>query len=315
MRFLTLIMVILAFSAAPAFSDTDINFDTFIKSREVVATLYFASNSEVLSDAEQGRLAEVIQKIRSMQKNDRLIRVEGFSSPEGNQEANFKLSFYRARSVANLIESSGVPAEVTLTGYGDLKARSEDHARERRVEIASYLKPVGMKKIKVAKDKQKSEVATARTAAIDLGKTEIDAYTIDQAIRMKVDDKNRGLADQERIDDKPAPGLSQKALDKDELERGYSLWRKSIDPAYAPKLSQSQQAAEEESRRRFTQWQKAADRDASPDVSQVLPVQPPVIDALMIEQAIMEKIGTTTPAPTAAVSQVSTVYPPLGTSN
>ena len=150
MRYLMLLVVLLSVSAPPAFSAADVNFDTFIKSREVVATLYFDSNTDVLSKEEQARLARAVEQIRAVQKMGRLIRVEGFSSPEGNQEENFKLSFFRARSVADMIESTGVPAEITLTGYGDLKARSVDLSKERRVEIASYLKPAGMKRIKVA---------------------------------------------------------------------------------------------------------------------------------------------------------------------
>lgn len=312
MRYLMLLVVLLSVSAPPAFSAADVNFDTFIKSREVVATLYFDSNTDVLSKEEQARLARAVEQIRAVQKKGRLIRVEGFSSPEGNQEENFKLSFFRARSVADMIESTGVPAEITLTGYGDLKARSEDLSKERRVEIASYLKPTGMKRIKVAQDKTSPGTDPLSSAAETI-KPEIDAYSIDQAIRMKVDNKNKGLAEKE-LDKEKTPGLSNNK-DKDALERGYSLWRKSVDPAYAPKLSQSQQQTDEAEKRRFTRLQKTPEPQASPDLSQVMPLEPPVIDALMIEQAIMEKIGAETPAPTAAVSQVSTLYPSIGTSN
>src|SRR6056300_681409 len=141
--------------ALPAFSLASNPFDAFVKSREVVETLYFKVNAEELSKSDRERLISTAQQLRQIQNNGRMIRVEGFSSNEGDQEQNFILSFFRARSVADIIESMGLSTEVTLTGYGDLRADSDDHAKERRVEVVSYIVPVKMKRIKIA-DKHKS---------------------------------------------------------------------------------------------------------------------------------------------------------------
>ncbi|NIP49250.1 MAG: hypothetical protein GWO30_04400, partial [Gammaproteobacteria bacterium] len=59
----------------------------------------------------------------------------------------------------------------------------------------------------------------------------------------------------------------------------------------------------------YSQWQKEAvvtPKD-TPELSQVEPIMPPSIDALMIEQAIMEKIGAGAIESTGALSQVSGV--------
>jgi hypothetical protein len=235
-----------------------------------------------------------------------MIRVEGFSSNEGDQEKNFILSFFRARSVADIIESMGLSTEVTLTGYGDLRADSDDHAKERRVEIVSYVMPVKMKKNKVAVKNKSAIPAPNRSANTAHMDQEIDSYRVDQAIRSKVGNMNKEVTDKIDSDDEdPSPGLSQeKPVQKDVLDRGYSQWRRSVDPGLSLKLSQSKDSVDGDLKRGYSQSQKSRDAEMSPDVTQVSPAQSPVIDALMIEQAIMEKIGV---EPTAVPRSVTLV--------
>jgi len=327
-RVLTLIVVMIFVSAPFVFAKSDTTFDEFVKSRKIVTTFYFQSNHEDLSNSERKRLSETINKLRELQNKGRMIRVEGFSSKEGDQEKNFHLSFFRARSVADLIKAKGLPAEVTLTGYGDLRATSNDPNKERRVEIASYLKPVGMKRIKVAEEKTKSTISSELGVfQMPQNDQEIDSYRVDQAIRMKVNDKNNDLADKNKLIEKElSPGLSQtekSTNDADDLDRGYSQWRRSVDPSFAPKLSQSKEsddkdmnrgysqtkdAADKDLNRGYSQWRKSSEPGQSPGVTQVTPFKAPFIDALMIEQAIMEKIGSEPVAPSATVSQVDIGY-------
>jgi hypothetical protein len=307
-RFLVIFAVITGIVTSPAFGMNDVSFDKFIKSREVVATLYFKSNTEDLTGSERTRLSDTINKLRELQRNGRMIRVEGFSSPEGDQEKNFRLSFFRARTVADLIEAKGLPAEVTLTGYGDLRAGTDDPKKERRVEIASYAKPSGIKRINIVKDnKSITPVPAVQSKQLTPDEQEIDSYRVDQAIRRKIDDKNRGIADQykELLDEEASPDVSQTKKDLlDDLEHGYSQWRKSVDPDFSPKLSQKK-TADGDLKRGYSQWKQPPQKpEASPDVTQVTPIQAPTIDALMIEQAIMEKIGVEPTIPSGSVTQV-----------
>ncbi|GEM_PF-2939009 len=311
MRFLVIIVTLICVSSSPAFSTTGSDFDTFIKSREVVATLYFQSNDENLSNNERKHLFDTVSKLRELQKNGRMIRVEGFSSQEGDQERNFILSFFRARSVADLIEGKGLPAEVTLTGYGDMRASSNDPSKDRRVEIASYRKPVVMQRIKIVKDKNSSSQSLKPgVTVITPENQEIDSYRVDQAIRRKIADKNRGFVDRfETIEQEAVPGLSltNDKVDDAGLDHGYSQWRKSVDPAFSPKVSQLKATDDSELKHGYSQWKKSSDAENSPGVTQVIPVETPVIDALMIEQAIMEKIGTKL-VPSGTVTQANLDY-------
>jgi hypothetical protein len=290
----------------PALSLASNSFEAFVKSREVVETLYFKINADELSKSDKDRLASTAQQLRQLQNNGRLIRVEGFSSNEGDQEKNFILSFFRARSVADIIESMGLSAEVALTGYGDLRADSDNHAKERRVEIVSYVMPAKMKKIKIANKSKRAVPVPNRSANTANMDQEIDSYRVDQAIRSKIGNMNKEVTDKVDPDDEnPSPGLSQeKPVKKDVLDRGYSQWRRSVDPGLSLKLSKLKDSADGDLKRGYSQFQNSRDAEVSPDLTQVSPAQSPVIDALMIEQAIMEKIGV---EPTAVSRSVTLV--------
>jgi hypothetical protein len=361
-RIITLILTVATLFASPSLAANYDDFEAFIQSREVVATLYFNTNSEELSKSERERLIASVQQMRLAQKNGRMLRVEGFSSTQGNQEKNFILSFFRARSVADIIKAEGLGSEIALTGYGDLMAESKEHNKERRVEIASYVKPVAMKRVKVANGNSTPAILSNNSTQLKNDSQNIDSYRVDQAIRSKVEDKD-GFAEQwDKLDSTLLPGLSQSELLKKEVERVYSLWRQSVAPGKSKKVAQapsndlqrsftryiraisptnpagltrSEQAddelkrgysqvkdaattetspgltrseqADDELKRGYSQVREAADLDGAPGVTMVLP-QAPVIDALMIEHAIMEKIGGEPTEPSGSVTQVGPEY-------
>jgi hypothetical protein len=419
-RTIFFLLVTMFFAASPVSASKATDFNTFVKSREIIATLYFDVDAEDLSTVERKRVANTIQQLRSAQKNGRMIRVEGFSSTEGDQEMNFILSFFRARSVADIIKAEGLDSEISLTGYGDLRADTKDHAKERRVEIASYVTPVGMQKVKVAGNNSTPAVLSNNSAQLKRDTQKIDSYRVEQAIRSKVEKKD-GFAEQwDKLDSSLQPGLSQSELLRKEIELGYTLWRQTVAPVKSqkvaqvpsndlnrsftryirsvtpassvgltqakkaddelkrgysqvkeatkpetspgltqaknvddelkrgysqvkeattpetsPGLTQSKKAddelkrgysqvkeattpetspgltqsekADDELKRGYSQIREAAALDEAPGVTMVVP-QAPVIDALMIEQAIMEKIGVKPTVPSGSVSQIDVSY-------
>lgn len=277
MRLLILLLIFSCAMKGTVLGASDTIFDDFIKSREIVATLYFQSNSDGISDIEKERLSGMIAEIRKLQNTGRMIRVEGFSSAGGDQEKNFYLSFFRARAVADIIEAGGLSEEIALTAYGDLRAKSEDPSKERRVEIASYIKPIITKKVEIATRKQR--VVPVSAPAIMPKEPEIDSYRIDQAIRSKIEDKKKGIADKSDDPDtksvdadteKKSPGLSQSEEEQKyrELQRDYSQWRKTVDPDYSPELSESQQDSDFSPKRGYSQLREQNDPESSPGVSQ-----------------------------------------------
>jgi hypothetical protein len=88
-----------------------------------------------------------------------------------------------------------------------------------------------------------------------------------------------------------------KPAETEELQRGYSRTK----PAETEELQRGYSRTVPTTGNR--QWQKAevVTPGDAPELSQV---EPPTIDALMIEQAIMEKIGTTAIESAGVLSQV-----------
>ena len=263
-RYLVIIATLVLFSASASFGMTETSFEEFLESREVVATFYFEKNSETLTPDELKRVSAALSELRGLQKSGRMLRVEGFSSPEGDREKNFELSFYRAKSVADVLDAGGLPSEVALTGYGDLKASLDDSNKERRVEIASYITPVGLKRVKIAKNKA-PKIATVPEMRYDLLEyQEIDSYKVDQAIRRKVDDKARSIAEQIRkLEEELTPGISKNKHfnTQEEIENGYTQWRRSVDPEYSPKVTQVIRRADTP-RYSFSQLKDRLDKEA-----------------------------------------------------
>ena len=103
-----------------------------------------------------------------------------------------------------------------------------------------------------------------------------------------------------------APGLTQSKQVDDELKRGYSQVKEAATSETSPGLTQSKQA-DDELQGGYSQIREAAALDEAPGLTMVVP-QAPVIDALMIEQAIMEKIGVKPTIPSGSVSQIDVSY-------
>lgn len=110
----------------------------FFEQREVVATVYFATDSNALGQDAAAQLAAQVETIRRAACPNRLLRVEGFSAGDGSAESNFRLSLHRAYAVAKFLEGEGIPCLAGLNGYGDLQSAGAVTAADRRVEIVAY---------------------------------------------------------------------------------------------------------------------------------------------------------------------------------
>ncbi len=137
-QFCLLLIVLLPLSSAAA-ADADI--ETFLSSRRLVAQVFFAQRSAELSAASQHRLDVVVEKLRDYAKRQMLIRVEGYSSPKGNEHYNVNLSLQRALSVKDYLQvRHQLDAELFLTGFGEKHHSDGTLAEMRRVDIAVYKK-------------------------------------------------------------------------------------------------------------------------------------------------------------------------------
>ncbi len=192
MRLLIILIAMLAVHIPLSCLADDAALQAFLKSREVLATFHFQVNASTLSAAELDRVNSILPQIKQQLTAGRMIRVEGYASPEGDRAANLSLSLYRARNLAEIIAGKGLPAEITLTGYGDLLAVKGNNSAERRVEIVAYDQPKALKKIRFADRQEILKKAAAAPVKPDLAialvenEPMIDALAIEQAIMEKI---------------------------------------------------------------------------------------------------------------------------------
>jgi hypothetical protein len=126
------------------------NFESLLGEREVICTIDFAAGSAELSE-EAGRiLGNAVDRIKAVDLEKKMIRIEGFSSPEGNKTNNYRLSIERARSVERFLRANhSVSLEHYISGFGPSTPAGVTVAGQRAVQIAIYDNPWGQEDIPV----------------------------------------------------------------------------------------------------------------------------------------------------------------------
>jgi len=112
--------------------------DTFLQSRQVAAQIYFAKGAWQLTRENQQSLQRVTEELLRERGAGRLIRVEGFASPEGAELQNYNLSLQRAGAVKDYLQQQGVKTELFLSAYGENNFSTAKLSEQRRVDVAVY---------------------------------------------------------------------------------------------------------------------------------------------------------------------------------
>lgn len=113
--------------------------ERFLHSRQIVGTIHFADGSSVLSSEAKTEIDRIIPRLRKVDPDESLLRIEGFASPGGGPGKNVPISMDRAMAVVDYIQSkSSVQADLFLTGFGAQEATSISNEQSCRAEIALY---------------------------------------------------------------------------------------------------------------------------------------------------------------------------------
>lgn len=111
----------------------------FLTSRRIVGTINFQDGSAALtldSRAFIDRIASVLARIDNQK---RVVRLEGFCSPDEKSQEPFELSMYRALAVEDYLrEFHQLPQKRFLIGFGIPDERIGFEQTGGRVEIALY---------------------------------------------------------------------------------------------------------------------------------------------------------------------------------
>jgi outer membrane protein OmpA-like peptidoglycan-associated protein len=106
---------------------------------EVLVTLYFGGDSEVLNDASQAKIPDILKAIQ--ERHSTAITVIGHTDTTATPAYNYELGMRRARGVAAILRASGVEdSSLLVDSHGESDQavktdRGKSEPRNRRVEV------------------------------------------------------------------------------------------------------------------------------------------------------------------------------------
>lgn len=122
--------------------------------REILCSVEFSVNSSDLTPTARKILALSAPRLKELDFNKKLIRIEGFASPEGGRDKNYRLSLERARSVESFLRTEhGVSLNHYITGFGPKRNPGISVTGTRSVQVVIYDNPWGHDDIPVESTK------------------------------------------------------------------------------------------------------------------------------------------------------------------
>ncbi len=148
---LVILLILASFShAAKVKVESVSNADILLNKRDVICTIEFGANSSALSAEARQILAGSADRLKNLDLQKKMIRIEGFASPEGDRERNYKLSIERARAVERFLRTHhGVSLDHYITGFGPSLPEEVPAAGKRVVQVTVYDNPWGRADIPV----------------------------------------------------------------------------------------------------------------------------------------------------------------------
>jgi len=115
---------------------------SFLGQREVLCTINFPVNSVSITTEASAVLNNNAPFLKNVNLKEKIVRIEGFASPEGAKTKNFRLSIDRARAVESFLrDKHGVSLDHYISGFGPLQPENVSAAGKRSVQIAIYDNP------------------------------------------------------------------------------------------------------------------------------------------------------------------------------
>ncbi len=112
---------------------------SFLASRELVGQVFFADRSAKLTVEAKSELNKLVAQLRAYLRQDRLLRIEGFSGAKEDSQSDSKLSLRRALAVKNyLAKGHQLQLNIYLTGFADNRVDDGQRINGNRVDIAIY---------------------------------------------------------------------------------------------------------------------------------------------------------------------------------
>lgn len=98
-----LLLLFCSFIPLSVFAAATSEIDKFLASRHLVTQVFFIKQTAELSDLSRQQLNGAASQLVDYAEQQMLIRVEGFASPDGEDQYNMQLSLQRALAVADYL--------------------------------------------------------------------------------------------------------------------------------------------------------------------------------------------------------------------
>ncbi|PNU18753.1 hypothetical protein C2E25_16000 [Geothermobacter hydrogeniphilus] len=126
--------------------------EDFLGTRKVVAVIPFSLGSAELGVSARHIIDQLVERLKHVNPKRKVVRLEGFSSPEGSEVTNINLSMKRAMAVENYLRTvRHLPPTRYLIGLGVAGGTTLDVVAQRRVEVVFYDNLLNMEDAEVDK--------------------------------------------------------------------------------------------------------------------------------------------------------------------
>jgi outer membrane protein OmpA-like peptidoglycan-associated protein len=135
--------LILAVALPAAASDSQATeFSDFYLSRKVLGVIRFEPGATRLDRTAKKEIDRVVPKLRQVDRQRAVVRIEGVAGPGGSDRSNVPLAMLRAKAVLDYLrEKHHLGTDMFLTGYGSSAAAGEATHPACAAEIALYEDP------------------------------------------------------------------------------------------------------------------------------------------------------------------------------
>lgn len=135
----TLIMVLVVVVTAHGADVLPAAVESLLHSRQVLGAVQFAEGSAVLNESARKEIDRIVPTLQKIDNAKQIIRIEGFSSPSGDDVVNVPISMLRAKAVVDYIhQKHKLASDIYLTGYGFREAGDRSADTSSRAEFAVY---------------------------------------------------------------------------------------------------------------------------------------------------------------------------------
>ena len=138
MRFLIILLMFVLPLPVAAYDEMPSDVAEFLATRKTLATISFAAGSDTLTAGGRETLDSIVKQLRQTEKQNVIVRIEGFCSPDGEERANLLLAMDRARAVEAYLRTLELPDNRSLMGMGVDHWSGLEPDAQRRVDVAIY---------------------------------------------------------------------------------------------------------------------------------------------------------------------------------